>query len=142
METDVRLDRQHMEMWRDGDMSFTDLLRGLMGAQVSDDKLGDEFSKREGAWLDMIGNVTKKVVEFGMLALFEKESTKTFMLFGSKRVYQRVCRELIELLNEKMEQPLAKLVAVYCSQGKFGGQELIEQCTDVKNGEKVCVAVF
>ena len=117
----MRLDKQHMEMWRDGDMSFTDLLRGLMGAKVSDDMLGDEFSKNQSRWLDTIGNVTKKVVEFDMLKLFEKESTKTFMPLGNKSVYQRVCRELIGMLNEKIEQPLAKLVATYCSQGKFGG---------------------
>ena len=44
VETDVQLDRQHMEMWRDGDMSFTDLLKGLMGVSVSDDQLKEEFS--------------------------------------------------------------------------------------------------
>lgn len=99
VETDVQLDRQHMEMWRDGDMSFTDLLKGLMGVSVSDDQLKEEFSKHQERWLNTVGDVTKKVVEFGMLGLFEKESTKTFMLLGSNAVYERVCKELVGLMS-------------------------------------------
>ena len=124
-ETDVRLDKRHLEMWRDGDMSFTELLKGLMGLQVQDDQLKEEFSKNKDRWLDTVGDVTRKVVEFGMLGLFEKESTKTFMLLGSKVVYERVCKELVALMGEKVELPLVKLIAVYCSQGKFGGQALV-----------------
>ena len=142
IETDVRLDERSLEMWREGDISFTELLKGLMKVEVADDQLRKEFAKDEERWLKVIGDVTRAVVKFNRLDLFEKESTKTFMLFGSNRVYERVCRELIALMNENNDPKLAKLVAAYCSQGKFSGQKLIESCIGMTNGDQVCVSVF
>ena len=78
-ETSVKLDAETLGQWRDGDMSFADLLKGLMKSQAAEERLRDEFSAKPQHWLDTIGSTVQAVVKANMLKLFEKESSKIFM---------------------------------------------------------------